>query len=531
MPDDPSYEVTFEEVLSRAQLECTRDPSIIEHANVLISASYFDAERNVVDEAKKKLLTENAKKLYLECLKDLISRMNSASKSEKFIWASSINDLALQGLGIKIDDLAIKSNDIQEITLSSPNWNNIERHINRVVLGNTFISELSVGTDADLWGNETPLRISACDASQHRDKLKIPLNPTFSSPFVVNNAAGIIKTNSENGEKPKWENVFVPKNTHDFENWVIVGFKDYTELTDNDYEWATKSAMDVGQFYVEETRIFQGRGTKNKPDIHIRDGRIFPQDHAMNCAYTNRHGDLTREAILRMTNTLKRARELNITFCGASKQTTLKVYSTVIDWYITTKMGEEKWNKTRHILSDTEVMRRFLYNPNFNAKTFSSIYVTTPILRPFYTTSNLNRRTDQQVQNDLNRLKKVTHGRGITAADIVNEAMNYSVAMFFAGHVKTSELYFPRYEFVYYEDNKEDIYKQVTKILSGLRLASFDVDADHLWGLEEPVKTLLPTPLMLAHDLSKKMGEDLAKNWVARTYAEFIKRKKEMGLQ
>ena len=97
------------------------------------------------------------------------------------------------------------------------------------------------------------------------------------------------------------------------------------------------------------------------------------------------------------------------------------------------------------------------------------------------------------------------------------------VAMLFIGHCQSDEFYAPRYEFVLYDEDKPNINKIKIKLLSALRLASFDVDEDHLRGLEEPICTLVPTPILIAHDLSKKVGEDLAHNWISRTYAEFIK--------
>jgi hypothetical protein len=339
---------------------------------------------------------------------------------------------------------------------------------------------------------------------------------------VVNNAAGVIK--EQGSDKPKWGYVPVPKNTQDFEDWVIVGFKDYTELSEDDYEWATKSAMDVGEFYVEETYIFPHGGLKLKPDIHLRDGRIFPQDHAMNCNLQNRHGELTREATYRMTTTLRKAKELGIIYCGVAKYTNLKVYSTIIDWYIREKMNEENWNITRHVLSDSEVIRRILYNENFNGLTFNEVFVTCPIIRSYFTTSNLNRRTNKQVENDLSSLENIYHSRTLTARKIVDEALKSAVVMFFVGHSKTPEVYFPRYEFVYYGN---DARLNITKILSALRLASFEVDEDHLWGREEPLRTLIPTPTLIAHDLSKKMGEELASDWAAKTHAEFVKMRRE----
>jgi hypothetical protein len=100
--------------------------------------------------------------------------------------------------------------------------------------------------------------------------------------------------------------------------------------------------------------------------------------------------------------------------------------------------------------------------------------------------------------------------------------------MFFAGHSRTDELYIPRYEFVPplgFSD--EGLQNVVYKVLSALRLATFDVDEDHLWGLEEPIRTLIPMPILIAHDLSKKMGEELASNFTQRATAEFIRRLKE----
>jgi len=225
-----------------------------------------------------------------------------------------------------------------------------------------------------------------------------------------------------------------------------------------------------------------------------------------------------------MTTTLRKAKELGIAYCGVAKYTNLKLYSTIIDWYIREKMNAENWNITRHVLSDSEVMRRILYNKNFNASTFNKIFVTCPVIRSYFTTSNLNRRTNKQVENDLHSLEKIHHSRYLTARKIVDEALKYRVVMFFAGHSTTPEVYFPRYEFVYYGN---DVRSNITEILSALRLASFDVDEDHLWGREEPLRTLIPTPSLIAHVLSKKMGEELALDWTAKTNAEFVKMRRE----
>ena len=129
----------------------------------------------------------------------------------------------------------------------------------------------------------------------------------------------------------------------------------------------------------------------------------------------------------------------------------------------------------------------------------------------------------------MESLGSVYHTRDITAKDIVQEALKVSAVMFFGGHSRNEELFIPRYEFSQMSQkvNNSNYKEWVYKVLSALRLASFDVDEDHLWGLDEPIKTLIPTPILVAHDISKKMGDELASNFSQRAIAEFIKRLKE----
>ncbi len=515
--------ISFEEVLSRAQVERILDPSITQTAKALLSASLLEQGRDILLEARERLLKEDPRKLFLECVKFIVTKIKSVDKSQRYYWLDQLDSLAIRGLGIKIDDLEFIGDTSLNIFRAEPKWDNIKKHIDSVVLGKYFIEEVSVPSDDELWKNEFPLRMSSCDASQHRFKLRIPfLASYFSTPIIVNNAAGVIKERKT--DKPGWVNIVVPKNTQGFEDWVVIGYDDYSNLTSEDYEWAAKSAMDVGQYFVEETYVLSYKGAASKPDIHLRDGRVFPQDKAMNCRLQNRHGQLTREALWRMCTTLKKARDLDIIFCGVSKNVELKVFSTLVDWYIREEMKEEQWNTTRHILTDSEVMKNMIYHKEFNS-TFSKIFITCKVVRSFYTTSNFNNRTDKQFQNDLESLKDTYHNRDLTAKKIVEEALKYKVAMFFAGHSNTNEYYIPRYEFVLYEEDYAKVDKISLKILSALRLGTFQVDTDHLRNLEEPL--LIPIPLTYSHDLSKAMGEILSHDWMARTYAEFMRLKKQ----
>jgi len=520
--------LSFQETLSRLEAEMRVDPTVVRTADYLITASFLDEERNILEEAKKQLMRVNPRELYLDYLKDIVKELKEADRISQYKFAKQINDVAIMGLGIWQEDLGLSAAGKEAVKISGePDWTSIKEWIDQTVLGEYFIEEYSVPSDEVLWGNKFPLRMSACDASQHRFKLRVPFNKTWATPVVVNNAAGTIK--EREGNDSKWKHIAVPKDTREYEDWVILGPDDYSSMDEGDYEWAAKSSMDVGQLFVEETFVFKHGGVSLKPDVHFRDGRIFPQDHLMNCKIENRHGQLTRESIYRMTTAFRTIKELKILYCGVAKQVRLRIYSFIIDWFIKKVMGKTNWNPAGQILSDSELIRNILYKTDFNAKTFESLYVTCPILRRFETASNLNRRTRKQVRNDLDSLSEVYHSRDITAKDIANEALKIGVIMFFAGHTKTDELYIPRYEFaVSWEKYNSEFNKEtITKILSALRLASFDVDEDHLWGLEEPITTLIPTPILIAHNLSKKWGEELAASFSQRVTAEFIKRLRE----
>lgn len=393
------YSHGFQETLSRLEAERRLDPAVTRAADYLASASLLDEEKDVLLQAREKLRRENPQDLYLAFLKDCLRDLKSADKAHQYKFAKQINDVAVMGLGIWQEDLGIASSGREALRISGePNWEAIKEHINQTVFGDHFIEELRVPPDSALWGSEFPLRMSACDASQHRFKLRVPFNKTWATPVIVNNSGGTIK--ERQAAVPKWKHITVPKDTREYEDWVILGPDDYAEMDEGDYEWAAKSSMDVGESFVEETFIFKHGGLTLKPDVHFRDGRIFPQDHLMNCRIENRHGQLTREAIFRMVTTGRTAHELKILYCGVTKQVQLKVYSTVVNWYVTKVMGKTNWNPTGQVINDSEMMRNLLFLNEFSANSFSKLYATCPVLRRFETASNLNRRTRKQVRRD-----------------------------------------------------------------------------------------------------------------------------------
>ena len=146
----------------------------------------------------------------MNCLQYIVEQIQNSDSTTRYLWVDQLMNLGIRGLGIKIDDLEFIGRDSKNIFRASPKWEKIKEHINNHVLGSSFLIRFSVPTDEEIWGDDFPLRISSCDASQHRFKLTLPFfNKAFSTPIVVNNAAGIVKEKNSVGQD--WTNVVVTK--------------------------------------------------------------------------------------------------------------------------------------------------------------------------------------------------------------------------------------------------------------------------------------------------------------------------------
>ena len=84
------------------------------------------------------------------------------------------------------------------------------------------------------------------------------------------------------------------------------------------------------------------------------------------------------------------------------------------------------------------------------------------------------------------------------------------------------------YEFVYYDEYENSINEKLMQVLSAIRFSVIDKDEDHMKKLDEPI--LVPSLLIYAHELSKSMGDELVKNWIARTWNEFLRLKEKQFL-
>ncbi|MFB0523759.1 MAG: hypothetical protein ACETV1_08410, partial [Candidatus Bathyarchaeia archaeon] len=203
----PNRSLTFEETLSRLEAERRLDPAVTRTASYLFAASLLDEEKDIVQEASKGLKEENPRELYLAFLKDSIQNLKRAEQPRKYKFARQIDDVGVTGLGIWQEDLGISAAGQKALRISGePDWDLIREHINQTVFGDYFLEEINVPGDDVLWGNDFPLRMSACDASQHRFKLRVPFNRTWATPVIVNNSGGTIKERPSGG-RAEWKHI------------------------------------------------------------------------------------------------------------------------------------------------------------------------------------------------------------------------------------------------------------------------------------------------------------------------------------
>ncbi len=196
--------LTFDETLSRLEAERRLDPAIIRTVDYLEAASLIDEEKDVLLTAKQKLSNENPRELYLAFLKYCVENLKAADRAHKYKFARQINDVAIMGLGVWQEDLGLMSAGEGSLKITGePKWDRIKDHIDNTIFGEYFVEKIDVPDDGALWGVDFPLRMSACDASQHRMKIKVPFNKTWATPVIVNNSGGTIKERNRCRENQK----------------------------------------------------------------------------------------------------------------------------------------------------------------------------------------------------------------------------------------------------------------------------------------------------------------------------------------
>lgn len=497
------------------------DP-VVQTTNYMQRAVKFEEVwETTIQAARERLLKTDARQLYLEFLIDLKRQIERDSVKAARL-ADLLEHVAIRGLGMTRDWVNIarppKGGIRWTVNLDIPS---IQKHLETHIVGQYFLNPVTI--DNSVWSGRIPL-IGASDVSQHRSAVPVPARFFKRSvPFVLNNAAGTLFNLREG--KPKYDNVFNPSPNDALLRWMLIDPSYQDELEPEDYQRCLGSAMDVGHYKFDLENLL--KADRRAPDIIFRDGSLFPQDaYLENFVIESKRGDFTREAIRELLDCLSYAKEIGVIYCGVSKNVQLKVYSAVIDWYISQNI-DETWEIGSYTLNDGQAMSLLLASPSFVGDNLERAVSTCLIRRSFTTRANLNTRAKLDDLHSHFRLYQSQHQEiDITPFQRLCEIAH--VYMFFIGHSKSPQQQIPRYEF-FFTESLGSTHDVAQKVLSALQQCSLMNDEDHSFMADRPIVYLLPSVTQQAHLLSKDVGKyiDTATGqWIMARYQRLISRQR-----
>jgi hypothetical protein len=482
------------------------------------AVEFEEAWGTTIQQARDNLLGASAVQLYLDFFQDLAKSINDNARNAPRL-ADLLRNVAIRGFGMSSQHIQIsdppRGGTRWSVTLRTKA---VREHLEQHIVGDCFLNELEA-SDAR-WAGRTPL-IGSSDVSQHTSAVPVPARFFRRSvPFVLNNAAGSVF--SLQGAAAKYENVYNPKPDESFLRWMLIDPSYQDELEQEDYKRCLASAMDVGQYKFDLDYLL--KSDKRRPDLVLRDGSLFPSDAYLdNYAIENRRGAFTRDAIREMLDCLSYARLIPVIYCGVSKNVMLKVYSSLVDWFIARHI-DKNWDIGTYTLNDGQAMSLLLSSPSFVQEDLKKVVSTCLIRRSFTTRANLNTRVAPgRLEEHFNQFQQA-HECDIMPYRKLCEIAH--VYMYFMGHSKSPQQQLPRYEFFHHPDlgPPEDA---AEAILAGVRKCSLMADHDHSFMSDAPVTYLLPAVTQQAHELSKNVGkhiDSMTGQWIMAKYREYLDR-------
>jgi hypothetical protein len=470
-----------------------------------------------IADARTRLLKVDARELFVDFFDDLVAQAKAGGpKAGRYVALLEL--VGIRGFGFTKEmlsfDRAPKGGAGCRIHYK-PKL--VRKHIEDHVCGEHFLNILTV--DHSAWDGRSPL-VCASDVSQHRSAVPIPARYFKRTvPFVLNNAAGTVFT--LHGGEAKYDNVFNPRPDESLLRWMLIDPSYQDELEPEDYNRCLASAMDVGQYKFDLEYLMKKDG--RRPDIIFRDGSLFPQDAYLdNFFIDNKRGEFTREAIREFLACLTWAKEMPFVYCGVSKNVQLKIYSSVLDWFIA-KNIDKTWDFGSYTFNDGEAMSMLLSSGTFVGSKLKNLIATCLIRRSFTTRANLNTRA--QVENLAPYFAHYqSQHEDIDITPFVRLCEIGHVYMFFMGHSKNPQQRLPRYEF-FIHDGLGPANMVPHRVLAALQTCGIEGDEDHSFMSEKPVTFLIPSVTQQAHILSKDVGKHIDSatgQWIMSRYKKLI---------
>lgn len=205
-----------------------------------------------------------------------------------------------------------------------------------------------------------------------------------------------------------------------------------------------------------------------------------------------------------------------------SKRVQLKVYSSVVDWFVAREI-DPAWSFGNYTLNDGQAMSLLLASPSFVGENLERVVCTCLIRRSFTTRSGLNTRANlDDIQAYFTRYQDQDPKIDVKPySSLCGLAHLY---IFFIGHSKSPQQQLPRYEFFHFDALGGPL-QVARRVLSALRHCGLMNDSDHSFMSTDPVTYLIPAVTQHAHTLSKDVGKAIDSatgQWIMARYRRFL---------
>ncbi len=443
------------------------------------------------------------------------------------------------------------------------------------VFGEKFIYLVDVASERGSSARQQ-IVVSGSDGSMHAGTLALQTAKGYFEDFgdviTFNNSTVYVSLsqiqNKQTGKKEMIYGAPLTRQTLDdpaYKGMVLAPFM-YPDLAESEYEHMTRCATDVVQFRVDE-EVFTGkaydirppRAQIPKPQVHIRDGTITPQEREFgHYKRPDAYGEMVREGIRRERTILERimaARTKPPIFAGAVKSTQMRVLSRLVNWYISkgsaARFGtaiEPEWDLSRAAaISDNAAMTALLAELP-NEPQAGKYYVTCALVRQFpslteYYNYDLKKtwleffeekREQALAEHDEHGGTLPYHATiDLADDDFIFMCEHADFVYFYIGHTAGDPPpMIPRYEFLTsLRDKSPDkassaVTELAFRLVDAIDSAGLAYDRDHNFMSSKMLVKILPYPIQQAHEYAKTLGKKLESELKSIVIGRLIELKK-----
>jgi hypothetical protein len=506
---------------------------------------------------------------------DFSSRRREAENSLRHLVS-----LTKYGLGLSAEAVSLQAN--LDFALSGYLAAPTAQYYDREVLAAELELRIEPGpmvTDAKPGPSDRPLLVGAVDGSSRGGLLSISgehgdFNLAHAPLVSINTAVGQINRVLETGGRKRNLFVRLPERPEDMQRQdnrhTVMAKLLHPDLSDAQYMHSVWNAMDLvevratqrllSRWYTEDLKV-----EVPPADVVLRDGTASPQDRDFtHYKEQNSYGQIVRDLIETSWDVALRAREEGRTVCGVVKNSQLRFYGPIINWYACQLAGTPDsqitaWPlETMNALPDQLLITRLLTAGRQRGEEWTRMCL---VLRPFHALTNFAkayRRFDPPAEQILRRYDESVTGHDHLdqeerafwfgfqqdADPFVKMLRQVRYGSTFVAPVPRLDYdnMLPRLELLISAPTADDggtlswptATRHLQKVVDAFDQMGFDVSSEHSMFLSEPKLDVLPRLLIKAHDTVKVWAAELlgrVQEYVGYHLARYAKGKRLLGVK